>query len=104
MSSSTKPRPSESGHDEKEEKSDKSKPVFAREMWTGTAKISVAVFDRMIENDGKDFRVFNILVKRSWKEDNEYKSGNSFRPEDICPLALFLQEAYSFIATEQAKR
>jgi len=73
-------------------------------VWTGTGSVEVAVFDRMIENDDKEFRVFNIVAKRSWKEDDEYKSGNSFRPEDLLPLALFLQEAYSFIANEQAKK
>jgi hypothetical protein len=101
MSSSTKPRPSENRTEENREKSP---PVFSRRAWTGTGSVEVAIFDKTITGDNGDFRVFNVLAKRSWKDDEGYQSSNSFRPEDVLPLALFLQEAYSFIASEQAKR
>jgi len=102
MSSSTKSQRS-NGREQKDEK-EKTGPIFTRRVWTGTGSVEVAVFDKMIEDDGQEFRVFNVVAKRTWKKDDKYESGNSFRPEDLLPLAVFLQEAYSFIANEQAKR
>jgi len=85
---------------------DKSRPVFTRRAWTGSGSVEVAVFDRMVEDkDGeREFRLFNIVAKRSWKDEKGYQSSNSFRPEDLLPLALFLQEAYTFVAAEQSKK
>jgi hypothetical protein len=82
----------------------KTGPLFSRRVWTGTGSVEVAVFDKMIEGDEGEFRVFNVVAKRTWKSDDKYESGNSFRPEDLLPLALFLEEAWSFIAAETSKR
>lgn len=83
---------------------EKTSPIFTRRVWTGTGSVEVAVFDKMIDGDSGKHRVFNVVAKRSWKKDDEYESGNNFRTEDLLPLALFLEEAYSFIAGEQAKK
>ena len=86
------------------EEREKSGPIFSRRAWTGTGSVEVAVFPKMIDGNDGEYRVFNTIAKRCWKEGEEYKSGNAFRPEDLLILALFLQEATSFICTEQAKR
>lgn len=91
---------------QREEKDEKSKPVFTRRAWTGSGSVDVAVFERTVEDrdNEREFRLFNIVAKRSWKNDKGYQSSNSFFPEDLLPLALFLQEAYTFVASEQSKR
>ncbi|HUY33184.1 MAG TPA: hypothetical protein VMV69_10410 [Pirellulales bacterium] len=83
---------------------EKSRPLFTKRVWTGTGSVEVAVFDRMVKGDDGEFRVFNIVAKRSWKSEDGYDSSNNFRPEDLLPLALFLQLAYEFIANEQARK
>lgn len=100
MSNSTKSKQVE----QKLEKSEKTAPIFTRRVWTGSANVEVAVFDKLVDGDNGEFRVFNIVARRSWKEGDKYESNNSFRTEDLLPLSLFLQEAYSFVASEQAKR
>lgn len=100
MSNSTKSKQVE----QKPEKTEKTGPIFTRRVWTGSANVEVAVFDKMVDGDNGEFRVFNIVARRSWKEGDKYESNNTFRPEDLLPLSLFLQEAYSFVASEQAKR
>ena len=89
---------------EPEPKQEKSSPIFSRRVWTGTGSVEICVWDKMIDGDDGEFRVFNIVAKRCWKEDNDYKSGNAFRPEDLLPLALFLQEAASFVISEQSRK
>ncbi len=84
-------------------------PIFTRRVWTGTGSVEVAVFDKDLpstdaDEQGGKHQVFNVVAKRVWKEGEEYKSGNSFRPEDLLPLSLFLEEAFAFIATEQMKK
>jgi hypothetical protein len=93
----------------REEQQEKTGPIFSREAWTGTGKVCVAVFDRKIKGDNGEYRLFNILVKRVWRNPDEkanekWLEGNNFRPEDILILALFLQEAASFICTEQSRQ
>ena len=98
MSSSTQSKRPEP----KEEK--KAPPVFTRRVWTGTGSVEVAVFSKELEGDNGPYQVFNVVAKRTWKDDDGYQSGNSFRPEDILVLALFLQEAASFIVNEQSRK
>ncbi len=83
---------------------DRSGPIFSKRVWTGTGSVEGAVFDRMVEADRGKVRLFNIVAKRSWKDDEGYQSSNVFRPEDLLPLALFLQLAYEFVANEQARK
>lgn len=83
---------------------EKSPPIWSRRKWTGSGNVEVAVFDKMVKGDDGEFRVFTVSAKRSYKDGDEYKSGHWFRPEDVLILALFLQEAASFIASEEAKR
>lgn len=60
----------------------------------------------MVEAKGNDreFRSFTVVARRTWKDDKGYQSSNSFRTEDLLPLALFLQEAYAFVVSEQSKK
>lgn len=88
----------------KEEDAEKSRPVFSRRAWTGTASVEVAIFDKMVTGDAGEFRVFNVVVKRSWKDGEKFESSNSLRPEDLLPMAAFLHEAFLWIANENAKR
>lgn len=99
-SASTKPKRSEP--EPKEEK--KSGPVFSRRVWTGTGSVEVAVFSKEIDGDNGPYQVFNVAVKRTWKDDEGYQSSNSFRPEDLLALAVFCEEAWSFISNENSKR
>jgi hypothetical protein len=99
MSSSTKSKRSEP-----EDKPEKSGPVFSRKVWTGSGSVEVAVFPKTIDGDNGTYTVFNTVAKRAWKEGDEWKSGNTFRPEDLLPLALFLQETASFVMSEQSKK
>lgn len=87
-----------------EQKSEKSAPIFTRRVWTGSGNVEVSVFEKVREGDGGEYRAFSTVAKRSWKEGDKYESSNYFRPEDLLPLSLFLQEAYSFIAAEQSKK
>jgi hypothetical protein len=59
---------------------------------------------KMLDGDNGPYPVYNTVLKRCWKEGEEYKSGNAFRPEDILIAALFLQECASFIVNEQARK
>ena len=87
-----------------EPKEERTKPIFSRRMWTGTGSVEVAIFEKSVESDKADFRVFNVVCKRVWKSEQGYESGNSFRPEDLGVLAVFVQEALLFIANEQSKK
>jgi hypothetical protein len=100
------PPPSETGEPERngEEREKGSPPVYSRRAWTGTGTVEVAVFERMVESESGDRRVFHVVAKRTWKDGDEYKSSNVFRPEDLLPLSLFLQFAYAFITNENSKR
>lgn len=101
MSSSTKSR---SQREQSANGDEKAKPLFTRRVWTGTGSVEVSVWSKMIEVEGGEMEVFNVVAKRSWKTDNGYESGNSFRPEDLLPLALFLQEAWQFVNNEQQRK
>jgi hypothetical protein len=101
--SSSKSKPAEQPNPS-EEKTEKSRPIFSRRVWTGSGNVEVSIFDKMREGDNGEYRAFSIVAKRSWKEGDKYESNNLFRPEDLLPLSLFLQEAYSFLASEQSKR
>ena len=78
-----------------EQKSEKTAPIFTRRVWTGSANVEVAVFDKMMEGDNGEYRVFNVVARRSWKDGEKYESNNSFRPEDLLPLSLFLSLSLS---------
>jgi hypothetical protein len=99
MSNSTKSKRSEP-----EDKPEKSGPAFSRKVWTGSGWVEVAVFPKTIAGENGDYVVWSTLVKRAWKEGDEYKSGSFFRPEDLLPLALFLQEAASFVMHEASQK
>lgn len=81
-----------------------SPPVYSKRAWTGSANVEVAVFERMIDGENGERRVFSIAAKRTWKDGEEYKNSNVFRPEDLLPLAFFLQLAYAFITNESSKK
>lgn len=104
MSKTKEPQKSQERDARGENRNGGDRPIFSRRAWTGTGAVEIAVFDRMVEGDNGSYRVFNTVAKRTWKDGDEYTSSNNFRPEDLLPLGLFLQEAFSFIASEQAKR
>lgn len=87
-------------------------PVFVRRVFTGTASVEVAVFEKMIDGEQGPYRVFNCVCKRSWKNpkkvipkgEKKYLSSNSFRAEDLAPLSIFVAEAFSFISNMNTKK
>lgn len=79
-------------------------PIFTRRVWTGTGTIEASLFSKEIDGDNGPYQVFSVAVSRSWKTEEGYDSSKaSLRPEDLLPMAMFLQEIYSEIVTEQKK-
>jgi len=68
--------------------------------------VEVAVFDRVVDiEDHGPIRIFRCEALRTWKDENGCHSSTArLQPEDMLPLALFLQLAFEFIANEQAKK
>lgn len=87
-----------------QEKEKASPPVWSRKRWSGTANIEVAVFEKVV-NEGKDdeFIAYNVSAKRTYKDDEGYKSVQGFRAEDMGYLIALLQQADAFIS-EQMNR
>lgn len=86
------------------EKEKAAPPIWSRRLWTGSANVEVSVFSKIV-NEGTQnaFQVFSVAPKRSFKDDDGYKSTTSFRPEDLATLASLILQAHAFI-TEQVNR
>lgn len=81
-----------------------SPPVFSRRLWTGSATVEVAVFEKVVnEGQQNEFVAYNCSVKRTWKDGDEFKTTQGFRGEDIPHLVSLLNQAHAFI-TDQMNR
>ena len=78
------------------------RPVWSRKRWTGSANIEVAVFEKMVkEGTQEEFMTWNVSAKRTYKDDEGYKSVQGFRSEDVPVLVQLLQQADAFISDQQ---
>lgn len=81
-----------------------SPPVWSRKLWTGSATVEVAVFEKVVnEGQQNEFVAFNVSVKRTYKDGEEFKSTQGFRGEDIPHLVSLLNQAHAYIC-EQMNR
>lgn len=79
-------------------------PLWTRRVWTGSATIEVALFDRLVETNGGEVRTFNVSMKRVYKVGDDYKEAKGFRAEDLPFLVLTLSQAYAFVSEELTKK
>lgn len=78
-------------------------PVWSRRCWVGSASLEVAVFEKEITGDSGTFTAYNLSLKRVYKADDEFKSTQGMRADDV-PFAIqLLTQAYAWIS-EQNKR
>lgn len=94
MAKQRQPSPPEPKHDP---------PVWSRKLWTGSATVEVAVFEKMVKNDNGEFLAYNVSAKRTYKAEDAYKSSQGFRADDLPFLIQLLTQAYSYIS-EQLNR
>jgi hypothetical protein len=88
-----------------EEKPKGEPPVFSRRLFTGTATVEVAVFEKEV-NAGEDssFIAYNVSCKRTYKDGENYKSTQGFRADDVPFVIQLLTQAYAWIATKLNER
>jgi hypothetical protein len=85
-------------------KEDKEGPAWSRRYWTGKGNVEVAVWSKIIEQDGNDREVFSATVKKTYKDGEEYKESGSLFPEELPLVAFAIQEAFSFISETQHRQ
>lgn len=79
-------------------------PIYSHRYWTGSGHLDVAVFSHVSESDsGTRFTTYSTLLKRSYKDGDDYKETRFFRPEDLLVAAHALNQAYAFIASHPQK-
>lgn len=83
-----------------EDRGEKNAPVWSRRYWTGSANLEIAVFEKTVGGQRGEFRTFNVSIKRTYKDGDEYKEAKGFRAEDVPVLASALLQAHAFIAEE----
>lgn len=69
------------------------RPVWKRRVWTGAGAVEVAVFKKEKDDNTSYF----AAVRRTWKEDDEYRESGLFSPHELLVLADAVQQAYRFI-------
>lgn len=62
--------------------------------------ITATVFEN-ISDDGKPF--YKVTLQRSFKQNNEWKSTNSFGRDDLPILSLLTKQAWEFILNTESK-
>ena len=66
----------------------KKTPVWSRKVFTGSATIECAVFENVREDrNGDEFMTYAVLLKRTYKDGDDYKTSASFRAEDMPVVA-----------------
>lgn len=88
-----------------QEQSQGKKPEWSKRVYSDGGFVEVAIFSREVDgNGGGSFTAYNIVCKRSWKTGEKWESGHSFRPADCLVLSMLLQEAWTILSNEAAKR
>ena len=78
------------------EKTDSNKPVKSFRL----RGITASVFENQSE-DGKSF--YKVTLQRSYKQDDEWKSTNSFGRDDLPLVSLLTKQAWEFILNTESK-
>ncbi|HEV7282281.1 MAG TPA: hypothetical protein VGN57_18915 [Pirellulaceae bacterium] len=63
------------------------------------------MFERLV-NEAQDgqFVAYAVSCKRTWRQDEEYKSTTFFRSDDVPVLISLMLQAHAYICEVQAKR
>ena len=77
------------------EKTDSNKPIKSFRL----RGITASVFENSSE-DGKSF--YKVTLQRSYKQDDEWKSTNSFGRDDLPLVSLLTKQAWEFILNTEA--
>lgn len=75
-------------------------PIFSRRYWTGSGTIELACWRKTIGEGDEARDVINTTLKKTYRQDGEYKESSSFRPEELPLLAAALQQAFEFCCSE----
>lgn len=87
-------------NDRQEDGPKNSPPVWSRKIWTGTGNVECAVFEKTVGDGDNTFTAYNVVLRRTYKQNEEYKSSQSLRSDDV-PIAIqLLTQAYAFISHE----
>jgi hypothetical protein len=65
--------------------------------------IEASIWKNEIEGDGGTFAVFNVTLKRSYRDDKgDWQQNQNFRPHDL-PVAIYaLSKAHNYIMDQKS--
>ena len=66
-------------------------------------EVSVAVWENVIKKDGREFPVQNVTIQRRYKDGEEWKSSQSFRPADLPKAILALEKAWESLVLKEVE-
>ena len=90
--------------DDRQDEPKGSPPVWSRKAWTGAGNVECAVFEKTMGDGENTFTTYNVSLRRTYKQNEEYKSAQSLRADDV-PIAIqLLTQAYAFISHEMDGR
>lgn len=84
-------------------KKETDKPVWSRKYWTGSGNVEVAIWERMVGEGDQERLVYNTSLKKTYRQDDEYKESSSFRAEELPLVASALQQAFDWICSQLDK-
>lgn len=64
--------------------------------------ISASIFANPVKTNGKDSIFYKVSIQRTYKEDDEFRTTNSFSRDDLPLVWLLTQKAWEFVLTEEA--
>lgn len=100
MSSQSKQSRSNDRHEEPKN----SPPVWSRKVWAVSGNVECAVFERTVGDGDNAFTSYNVSLRRTYKQNEEWRSTQSLRADDV-PIAIqLLTQAYAFICHEMSNR
>ena len=66
--------------------------------------VRASIFQNEVERNGQSTPVPSVRIQRSYKaSDNEWKTTDSFRINDLPKVALVASKAYEFLALTEAE-
>lgn len=85
-----------------EPQTEKKPPVFTWSHPTGSGRIEIAVWDKVVQNDNGDRVVYSVTCQRSYrKQEGGYENTGIFWPTDLLVLAHGLQVVFDRIKEMQ---
>jgi hypothetical protein len=86
-----------------EPQTEKKPPVFTWSHPTGSGRIEVAVWDKVVSTDNGEKTLYHVTCQRSYrKQEGGYENTGIFWPTDLLVLAHGLQVAFDRIKDLQA--